>query len=195
MKLTFFIFIICTLYSICCSAQENVPLKAAGRISQIINYEDDNKVKIYSTDYRSIDTLVSLSTKKYKIVFFYAFWCESSTKTLPVILDYIGKHPGSFDIFLVAADPYERLPYYEKYLSGQLQYFKPTFILDEALYGNKRTVKKIKKVITELCSECDAKKMAFSSFIVYDTENKFVVHTGWKFDSEEKVRVIKALEL
>ncbi|MCO4293539.1 redoxin domain-containing protein [Solitalea sp. MAHUQ-68] len=170
---------------------------ALTNIPEILSYNpQDSTVKIYFSDFHSIDSLVKLSKKQYKVVLFYAFWCDSCRNEMPGLISFFKEHQNNFELFLITGDKYDRLIYNYRYLKNHLFYYKPAFILDKNIYGEKsRGLSRITNFISQLCSECNTRKMAYCSYIVFDSSNKFLFHTTWEFTREENLKALKKLPL
>lgn len=170
---------------------------ASESINEIINYNThDSLVKFYITDYKTTDSLIKLSNKQYKIVFIYTYWCKPCIETLPQVQAYVNEHQNNFDLFIITGDRYEKIPFNIYYLENKLHYYSPAFMLDLEKYGkSKRGLSRINKFIKQMCKICEYKKMGYSSYIVFNNENKIILNTTWEFDIDRKLRELKILPL
>ena len=175
---------------------------ASTHINEIVNYnKNDSTVKMYVVDKKSLDTLIKLSTKPYKVVLFYTYWCSICRKELPNILSFIKTHEETFDLFMVTGDKYDKSPFKNKvslnihYLESELKYFNPVFLLDMAKYGNKdRGFSRIDSFIKETCNICNPKKMGYTAYFVYNPTNEIIFYSGYEDTNEISIDKLKKLK-
>lgn len=169
-------------------------LNARNHLDSVINYNKDEKtVKLYETDIETLDSILSLSSKKYKIIYFYSPTCYSSKLNFPIIKEYVTKNEKYFDMFLVSGHQYDKIPEIKKSLKLN-NYYQPVFILDTNKYGNRANpFSRLDKLTKKMCSKCQHNKMGFSAFIVFDEKNNVIGYTNYDYTSEEKLELLKTV--
>lgn len=192
------IIIIFTLFlyaSIGFAQEKKISIKRASEnIQNILNTNiNDSLPQIYITDINTIDSLIRLSGKKYKIIYFFSSKCHSSIESFPKLIEVINENNAKVDLFPVSGNKYSEVPNITNYLKRQ-HYFKPIYILDTDKYGNKSNpFKRIDILTQKLCKECEFKKMGFSSFFVLDNNNNIVLHNTWEVIGLRKIEQLKEL--
>jgi thiol-disulfide isomerase/thioredoxin len=176
-------------------SQEKVNLeKASDNIQKIINYQLDNsEPNIFISDFKTIESIVKLTTKKYKIIYSFSDRCHSCVETFPTLVEFINKNPDKFELLPIIGHRNKEIPHFVEYLK-KIKYFNPMYLLDMEQYGTKKNpFKRIDQLTQKLCKECDYKKMGFSSFYVFDNNNKIVAHNNWDFSWAEQMEQLKQL--
>lgn len=190
--------LICCLFSYTFSfSQEKISLeKASDNIQKIINYQLDSiKPTIFISDIETIDSIVKLTKKKYKIIYIFSDRCHSSVETFPTLVKFIAKNSDSFELLPIIGHRNKEMPHFIEYLKKN-KYFKPMYLLNMKKYGSKKNpFKRIDQLIQALCKECDYKKMGFSSFFVIDQNSNIVLHNNWNVIGLNKINQLKQLVL
>ena len=176
---------------------------ASNHIEEIINYnKNDSTVKMYIADGATVDSLIKRSTKPYKVVMIYTYWCPAVRENLPKFLSFINTNQEKFDLFLVTGDMYSKSPLRNKvalnnyYLAAELHYYAPVYILDYEKYGKRiRGFSRIDKYIEETCAICNTKKMGYTAQIVYGSKNEILYYAGWETSAEEDIKKLDHLPL
>lgn len=173
---------------------------ASNHMEEIINYnKNDSTVKMYIADGTTIDSLIKLSTKPYKVVMIYTYWCPAVTENLPKFLSFINANQEKFDLFLVTGDIYSKSPLRNKvalnhYYLTELHYYVPVYVLDYEKYGKRvRGFSRIDKYIEETCAICNTKKMGYTAQMVYGSTNEILFFSGWETTAEEEIKKLDNL--
>ena len=133
---------------------------------------------LFRIGFETIDTILKRSDKKYKIVYLFSMNCHSSLELFPRLVDFVNSN-SEFELFPIEGHRAIDTAMIKKYLS-YYNFFGTMFILDTDKYGNKRNpFSRLDKLTKTICKECDYKKMGFSSFYIFDEENKVVLHNSW----------------
>ena len=176
-------------------SQEKLNLeKASDNIQKIINYQLDNsKPNIFISDFETIDSIVKLTKKKYKIIYSFSDRCHSCVESFPTLVKYVNENSEKLELLPIIGHRYKEIPHFIDYLK-KVKYFKPMYLLDMEKYGTKKNpFKRIDQLTQKLCKECDYKKMGFSSFFVVDDNNNIVLHNTWNDVGLEKIKQLKKL--
>jgi thiol-disulfide isomerase/thioredoxin len=176
-------------------SQEKINLeKASDNIQKIINYQLDNsEPNIFISDFKTIESIIKLTAKKYKIIYSFSDRCHSCVETFPTLVQFINKNSDKFELLPIIGHRNKEIPHFVEYLK-KIKYFNPMYLLDMKKYGTKKNpFKRIDQLTQKLCKECDYKKMGFSSFYVFDNNNKIVAHNNWDFSWAEKLEQLKQL--
>lgn len=168
--------------------------KASDNIQKIINYQLDNsEPNIFISDFKTIESIIKLTAKKYKIIYSFSDRCHSCVETFPTLVQFINKNSDKFELLPIIGHRNKEIPHFVEYLK-KIKYFNPMYLLDMKQYGTKKNpFKRIDQLTQKLCKECDYKKMGFSSFYVFDNNNKIVAHNNWDFSWAEKLEQLKQL--
>ena len=191
-KIILIFFILTNTFSFC---QEEINLeKASDNIQKIIDYKlDSYKPNIFISDIETIDSIVNLTKKKYKIILSFSDKCHFCTEEFPILTRYIKDNSDKFELFPVIGHKNKEIAHFIEYLK-KIKYFKPMYLLDIEKYGtNKNPFKRIDQLTQKLCKECDYKKMGFCNFYVLNNNNKVVAHNNWDFKWEEQLKQLKKL--
>jgi len=189
------ILIFCILTNTFSFCQEKINLeKASDNIQKIIDYKLDNsKPNIFISNIETIDSIVKLTKKKYKIIYSFSDRCHSCVETFPTLVKFISENSEKFELLPIIGHRNKEIPHFFKYLK-KIKYFKPMYLLYMEKYGTKKNpFRRIDKLTQKLCKECDYKKMGFSSFYILNNENKIVAHNNWDFSWEEQLNQLKQL--
>ena len=176
-------------------SQEKINLeKASDNIQKIINYQLDNsEPNIFISDFKTIESIIKLTAKKYKIIYSFSDRCHSCVETFTTLVQFINKNSDKFELLPIIGHRNKEIPHFVEYLK-KIKYFNPMYLLDMKKYGTKKNpFKRIDQLTQKLCKECDYKKMGFSSFYVFDNNNKIVAHNNWDFSWAEKLEQLKQL--
>tara|TARA_B110000902_G_C14068005_1_gene498127 strand:+ start:70 stop:663 length:594 start_codon:yes stop_codon:yes gene_type:complete len=176
-------------------SQEKISLaKASDNIQKIINYQLDNTTpNIFISDFETIESIVKLTKKKYKIIYSFSDRCHSCVETFPTLIKFINKNSEKLELLPIIGHRNKEIHHFVEYLK-KIKYFKPLYLLDMEKYGTKKNpFKRIDQLTQKLCKECDYKKMGFSSFYIFDNNNKIVAHNNWDFSWEDQLKQLKQL--
>tara|TARA_B110000259_G_C13991739_1_gene392784 strand:+ start:1095 stop:1685 length:591 start_codon:yes stop_codon:yes gene_type:complete len=190
-KITLILLILTNTFSFC---QEKINLeKASDNIQEIIDYQLDNsKPNIFISDIETIDSIVKLTKKKYKIIYFFSDRCHSVVETFPTLVKFINENSDKIELLPIIGHKNKEIPHFLEYLEKN-KYFKPIYLLNMEKYGTKKNpFKRIDQLTQALCKECDYKKMGFSSFFVID-DNNIVLHNNWNVIGLDKINQLKQL--
>ena len=188
------ILIFCILTNTFSFCQEKINLeKASDNIQEIIDYQLDNsKPNIFISDIETIDSIVKLTKKKYKIIYFFSDRCHSVVETFPTLVKFINENSDKIELLPIIGHKNKEIPHFLEYLEKN-KYFKPIYLLNMEKYGTKKNpFKRIDQLTQALCKECDYKKMGFSSFFVID-DNNIVLHNNWNVIGLDKINQLKQL--
>jgi hypothetical protein len=117
--------------------------------------------------------------------------CSSSIELFPDIIKFVNENSDKYKLIPVIGYRYNEVMEIRRYLK-YLQYFKPLYIINTEIYGNRKNAfKRLDKMIKYMCSECDYKKMGFSSFLLIDSKGNIIGHTTW--ESKNAIEYIKSL--
>jgi hypothetical protein len=191
-KIILIFFILTSTFSFC---QEKINLeKASDNIQKIIDYKLDNsKPNIFISDIETIDSIVKLTKKKYKIIYSFSDRCHSCVEIFPTLVKFISENSEKLELLPIIGHRNKEIPHFVEYLK-KVKYFNPMYLLDMEKYGTKKNpFKRIDQLTQKLCKECDYKKMGFSSFYIFDNNNKIVAHNNWDFSWEDQLKQLKQL--
>lgn len=191
------ILIFCVLTSTLSFCQDKANLeKASDNIQKIINYKlDYSKPNMFISDIETIDSVVKLTKKKYKIIYSLSHKCHACVNTFPAFIKFISENSEIFELLPIVGHRYKEIPHFVEYLK-KVKYFNPVYVLDIEKYGKRRRpLRRIDQLTKKLCKECDYNKMGFSGFYVFDNNNKIVVHNNWNISWEDKLKQLKQLIL
>ena len=81
-------------------SQEKINLeKASDNIQKIINYQLDNsEPNIFISDFKTIESIIKLTAKKYKIIYSFSDRCHSCVETFPTLVQFINKNSDKFEL-------------------------------------------------------------------------------------------------
>ena len=176
-------------------AQEEYPIKkAADNIHEIVYQKLDTVApNIFITDIETVDTIVRQTKKKYKLVYFLSYKCQSVIKTFPILLQFINKHSNTFELLPIIGHHHNEVAGFYDFLEKH-NFYRPVYLLDTNVYGTKKNpFKRIDLFTQALCYTCDYKKMGFSSFFVIDENNRVVLHNNWNIVGLQKIKQLEEL--
>jgi thiol-disulfide isomerase/thioredoxin len=146
-----------------------------------------DSIIVYSVNASDIQELVKKS-KKYTLVYIYAYWCTPCRKETPKVVEW-AKANEDVNLLLINTDKEKDYTYTLEYLQ-KLSYFYPSFTVSES-YGKGR-MKKFENFLEDLCPTCQVKKMGYSSCILLDNEENVLFHSTYETlnQMEEVKRIV-----
>lgn len=134
---------------------------------------------VYSLNSSELKHLLGATSKRYKLLIFFTYWCPNSSESLPILLDDLCD-TDEIEIILISPDDWVRKGSYLGYVS---KYKLNVYLLDVYSYGEKRNPHyRMGKFISEFCSDCKEIK-GFPSFILFDSEDSIVYKNTGKIES------------
>jgi len=170
-------------------SQETLTLeRASDNIQDIINHKLNKKPNVFIANIETIDSIIKLTKKKYKIIYFFSDRCHSCVETFPKLLKFINENSNRFELLPIIGHRNKEIPHFVGYLQKN-KFFQPVYLLNMGKYGSKKNpFKRIDQLTRTLCKECDYKRMGFSSFFVFDEKHKIVAHNNWDFNWSDQIK-------
>lgn len=148
-----------------------------------------NQPHLFKADIETIETIIKRTDKRFKIVYNFSMTCHSSNELFPKLVDFVNNNK-EFELFPIYGYRKIDTALVKNYLT-YYKFFGNMFILDTEKYGNKRNpFNRINKLTRSICKECDYKRMGFSSFYIFDENNKIVFHNNWITPGLKKLEVL-----
>ncbi|MEI6696101.1 MAG: hypothetical protein WCO13_08540 [Bacteroidota bacterium] len=195
MKYIIFLFFILTFHLSTAQNINYILKDVSSGMNEIKNYNKiDSLPKFYIIDNSSFDSLMKSSTKKYKIIYNFSHKCSSSREVLPKLLEFISQNVTIFELYLIIGYRYDNVFDISNYLKNKIHFYEPAYFLDIKKYGKRKNpFSRLDKFIKQYCPQCEYRKMGFSSYFVFDKDNKIILHTNWEYDSNALVNELKKL--
>lgn len=139
-----------------------------------------NSVNINKSSLEELQIAMKQSQAEYKIVYKHSETCGASyyfRETLNEL--YLNSNKDS-ELFVFISDKTSKYnKYYEEFLYEGLSF--PTYLIGKI---------SVKKVLEQLCSDCNHKEFSNSNFVVLNSANEVVCYTTFKMTEAQKLEVL-----
>jgi len=160
---------------------------------QVVKAQNNNSVQkpVLSVEVVSIkdfNNVVYSSNKKLKIVYFFKRGCSANAEAMPKINIFYKTQKSNIDLFVVSfANKNNKQDLKDHFFFEG--YYTPVYIIDDsAIFNNK----KYRKVVENLCDDCDQKSMGYGDFFVLDQNDQLIVQSNYNQNLEEKINLLKS---
>ena len=154
----------------------------------------DSVVRLYAADEQSLDSLVSLSEKRYAV--FYLGNHYTDKNFFYRLAEYMGRHEAYFDFFPLFSTGYGA-GYTHEMLRWE-QYYRPAFVPDSATYGGEtkllHPLDEQLPFVRRICPECDTDSMWLHGIVVLE-HGRLLEQTNYRMDKFEVMEMIERLPL
>lgn len=154
----------------------------------------DPVVRLYAADEQSLDSLVSLSEKRYAV--FYLGNHYTDKNFFYRLAEYMGRYEAYFDFFPLFSTGYGA-GYTHEMLRWE-QYYRPAFVPDSATYGGEtklfHPLDEQLPFVRRICPECDTDSMWLHGIVVLE-RGRLLKQTNYRMDKFEVMDMIERLPL
>jgi hypothetical protein len=157
-------------------------------LSRINLVQDQSSVFI--SNLPQIKEALNLSTKKFKVIYFFSPNCLSSVSMFPKIYSFYKTHQFLFEFIPISGYRLDKVSEIEKYMQ-QYNFHTSILILDTQQYGNAHNpFKRLDLVSKEFCPSCISKRMGYSDMFILNDQNQVVYSSTYDISGEENYNML-----
>jgi len=172
-------FLFFLLFVNCIYSQDTYKAKIITNYTFVLTNKNENA--IYSLNANELDSLITLSPKKYHLIYSYATWCKSCNIFFPKILNLV-KNSKNIQLYVINIERNNSryLKWTKEAFKNKFNYLNNTFMVSDT-YG-KRRYKKYERFIQNIAP--DHKNYGLSLIVLFDN-NKNLLYASTYFEEDD----------